>query len=178
MPSYDYVVLAVGLTVALMIGAIAGAGIGYITGLQNAQVSELMKDAAPKDAATNTYDMQPMVKPAPTPEPTPTPEPSKTYVTCGEYFKVVDKWKTPSGSFVKLDDNRTVLLVPQFTTTDYKGIPITYGDDYGNIIVGDYAKPTPSTYDYFAGLIRGRTFKLNPVSEAESGYCDACEVVK
>jgi len=178
MPSYDHVALAVGLTVALMIGAIAGAGIGYITGLQNAQVADLMKDAAPKDATSNTYDMQPIVKPLPTPEPTPTPEPIHTYVTCGEYSKVVDKWKTPSGSFVKLDNNRTVLLAPQFTTINYKGNPITYGDDYGNITIGDYAKPTPSTYDYFAGLIGGRTFKLNPVSEAESGYRDACEVVK
>ena len=163
MPSYDHVALAVGLTVALMIGAIAGAGIGYITGLQNAQAFELMKDAAPTKidplALSIAYDTEHLMV-----NTTPTPEPK--YVTCSDYVKITDRYKTPDGFYV-VAKNETIVL-PEV--------------EYNKAEKGYYAKVNKAgVYGrYYQGYtgIEGATPKLTPVSEAESGYRDACEVMK
>ena len=110
---------------------------------------------------------------------TPTPTPVPTYVTCSEYHKVVDKWKTPSGSFVKLDDNETVALKPRFNLT-YMGKPTTYGDDYEHITIGEYATliPTDDKMVIYSEALNGaRSVKLKPVSESASGYRDACQII-
>jgi hypothetical protein len=111
---------------------------------------------------------------------TSTPAPTPQYVTCSNYHKVVDKWKTPDGSYVKLDDNTTVeLMPPDFVPSSP---PIQLGDDYTNITVGEYTNICESStdrYDYTTLCTSklSRTVKLKPVSESESGYRDACEVV-
>ena len=114
---------------------------------------------------------------------TPTPEPTPSYVTCSNYKRIVDKWKTPSGSYVKFEDNNTVVLTPPKTYTLFDGESITDGDYYDEIRINEYASTCRREYkgDYIticmASLVGGKSFKLNHVSEAESGYRDACLVV-
>lgn len=119
---------------------------------------------------------------------TPTPEPTPSYVTCSNYKRIVDKWKTPYGSYVKFEDNTTVRLTEQYNLSwggyySNESFTYTYGDDYTSTNIGEYATPCEShvyanEYTYCtASLVYGKSFKLKRVTEAESGYRDACLVV-
>lgn len=119
---------------------------------------------------------------------TPTPESIPSYVTCSNYKRIVDKWKTPSGSYVKFEDDTTMRLTEQYNLSwggyySNESFTYTYGDDYTSINIGEYATPCEShvyanEYAYCAAsLVYGKSFKLNRVSEVESGYRDACLVV-
>jgi len=84
----------------------------------------------------------------------------------GAVVKITDKYKTPNGYYV-VAKNETIAL-------------IEYG--YNKIEKGDYATITHTVYYdmKFNPLytIDKNVKNLTPVSEAESGYRDACEVVK
>lgn len=124
---------------------------------------------------------------------TPTPEPAPSYVTCSNYKRIVDKWKTPSGSYVKFEDNTTVGLTEPYNSTfgyyytdgiGNESFITLLGDHYSDIHIGEYAIPCEShvyanSYSYcMASLSYGKSFKLIHVSEKESGYRDACIVVE
>ena len=116
----------------------------------------------------------------PTPVPTPTPV---EYVECSDYHKIVDKWKTPDGNFVKLDDNTTIGLIPYNPSFMVSGAgwssTYVYGDDYNNISIGEYAKACVEPNDAYSFCTSKLQIvaKLKPVSEEESGYRDACEII-
>lgn len=111
-------------------------------------------------------------KSQPTASPTPTPTPQR-YVTCSEYQLITDKYKTPSGFYI-VAGNETE-LVSEAT--------------YNNFIKGEYAK----TYSWWkhrneysvyynpyapAIEIDEPSLNLRQVTESESGYRDACEIVR
>jgi hypothetical protein len=112
------------------------------------------------------------LSPVITQEPTSTPIPTPSYVTCSDYQTVSDKWKTPTGSYVKLGNTPIGL----------------FGDNYDEINIGESAKqcvttrdPNPIGYTYYfceSALVGGESVRLKRVSESESGYRDACMVVE
>lgn len=107
--------------------------------------------------------------------PTPTPIPTPAYVTCSRYNKVIEKWKTPDESFVKIDDNSTILLVPETVCRSIYGMCM--GDDYNNITLGSYVRVCYSSHNSFCLRRLSPGVKLKPVSESKSGYRDACEII-
>lgn len=114
---------------------------------------------------------------------TPTPEPTPSYVTCSDYKRIVDKWKTPSGSYVKFEDNETIVLIPREAYASFDGNEIYYGDYYDEIQINEYASTCREDYKGMyvtmcpTSLVYGRSFKLKHVTEEESGYRDACLIV-
>jgi hypothetical protein len=114
---------------------------------------------------------------------TPTPEPTPSYVTCSDYKRIVDKWKTPLGSYVKFEDNETIVLIPRKAYAPFGGNETYYGDHYDEIQINEYASTGCEEYKgsyvtmCLSSLLSGRSFKLIRVSEKESGYRDACLIV-
>lgn len=131
--------------------------------------------------ASTTPEITPIFTNTPTPTLTPAPKPTPQYVTCSNYHKIVDKWKTPSGEYIKTDNNETSELVPLYTFVDYYGMSRAWGDNYTAINIGEYIFINPTNGRdgvlYLSTTRDGKSIKLKPISEAESGYRDACEVI-
>ena len=110
---------------------------------------------------SNTYDIQPD---SVTINTTPTPEPK--YVLCSDYVKITDRYKTPAGFYV-VAKNETLALSEEA----YNKVNVGYSAKIRNGVYlgGGY-------YQWYA--IVEDAGDVKPVSETESGYRDACEVIK
>ena len=109
-----------------------------------------------------------------TPIPTPTTTPAPTYVTCSEYHKVVDTWKTPSGFYVTVDNTTYYESSEQYSATKVGSYVIVHSES--NVPAYNYCPEDPPSISRWGNGVCD-VINAKPVSEAESGYRDACEVI-
>ena len=98
------------------------------------------------------------------PQSTPTIVPQNKYVECTDYYKVTEKWKTPTKFVI---------------VTNETGIVNIEEKDYDNTTAGEYVHKDSGRAFYYHGDVidRDGSVKLKPVTESESGYRNACEVI-
>jgi len=93
---------------------------------------------------------------------------SHRYVECMDYYRIIDKWKTPNGFYVSIQNEGWELGHTQTVTISEA--------EYQKFIVGAQFNGVPSyaKFDSFGNLV---PVNLTPISESESGYRDACKVL-
>lgn len=100
---------------------------------------------------------------------TPTPEPK--YVLCSDYVKITDRYKTPNGFYIVAGNETIALSEEEYNKTE-KGLSVKIERP------GVYYDPTVPGFKYWRMQTTVSSMRqIKPVSEAESGYRDACEVV-
>lgn len=125
----------------------------------------------------------------PTAAPTPIPVPTPEYVMCSDYVKIVDKYRTVNANIIVTSDNETnyVSTYQYPNLTIGKFIRISERDRSETIIGGGYimrmfdlrraGDGNPNGFARYDHDIK--TFdSVIPVTEAESGYREACKVVQ
>jgi hypothetical protein len=111
--------------------------------------------------------------------PTPTGIPTETptqYVLCSDYHKITDRYKTPAGYYIIVDDSP--LQIP-LSEDQYNSMEI--GESVPAEILG-YINIRSGVGGGSRGgdvlIVEGtRSYLLRPVTEQESGYREACEIV-
>lgn len=129
--------------------------------------------ATPDVVITEPIPVPTIITPWPTPAPVPTPTPTpQKYVTCSDYQLITDKYKTPSAFYI-VSGNLTIKM---------------YENEYERLSVGEYINLWELRTSSYIGSVGSwyeqtnkkgiESVKLHPVTEAESGYRDACEIVR
>ena len=137
--------------------------------------------SAISNTTNNSLAVYTLGAPAISEQVTPTLPQTPMYVECSDYHKIMDKWRTPDNSYVKLDDGSIVtLFIPSggFWMSKEANPEYGYSDNYFNLTVGQYIKICQETDEYICMARLGSSVRLKHVTEAESGYRDACEVIK